>query len=97
MAFLIDTTGNPFKEVHPANGKAFTLDECYRLLKCSMIQVLNMEDGTLLVMDEEGKLGKVPPRDVNERATRLAHLHTGIAHDDYIVGDVLLCNRRELR
>lgn len=97
MALLLDAANNAPREVKPKNGTHFTLDELYTVLHCSMIEVLRMDDGSLLVFDEEGKIGKVPPLDVNVRASRLAHLHTGIAHDDYIVGDALLCNRSELR
>lgn len=71
MALLIPANDNePVREVQPKNGEDFTLKELYALLDCQYIEVINLPDGRIMVVDEEGKLVDEPMR--NERATKLA-------------------------
>lgn len=55
--------------------------------------VLNGVTYVALGMNEEGKLSGLR---FNAVATKIAKLHTSIAHDDVIVGDAVLFERKEL-
>lgn len=97
MALLlrVDGTRTPVTPATPAEG--FTLDELYAHLGCSTVEVLYLPDGRMLVMDGDGKVTPVPFRKpTNHEATSLARL-AGIAPLDYVVGDVLLCDKDEVR
>jgi hypothetical protein len=52
-----------------------------------LAQVIRLNDGSMLLIDEEGKNKNYP---INNKATELAHLNEAILPSDYIVGDVLL-------
>ena len=86
MATLILTDGTE-RYVHPAGADGLTLDELYKLLGCSTVETIALRDGRTMILDEDGKATDKP---VNVRATRLAY-RAGIASDDYVVGDVLVC------
>lgn len=91
MATLYPPTGDP-QEVTPKHGDYFTLTEFYTHLRCSMIQMLPLTDGTVLVFDEEGKL---KPSEFNRHATQIALAFSRIAREDCIVGSALVCSRVE--
>lgn len=55
--------------------------------------LLNGVTYAALGMNEEGKLSGMR---FNAVATKIAKLHTSIAHDDVIVGDAVLFERQEL-
>lgn len=87
MATFIEWTGKE-TEVRPAiPERGFALEELYKLIGCELVEIVSLEDGRLMVMDEEGKL-KLPRLPVNVRATKLfqAGRPTGLA----IVGNVLI-------
>lgn len=87
MAKLIPTSG-PVREVAPAEGPTFTLQELQAIVG-GYIEALRL--GALwLFLNEEGKLHSLP---LNERATAL--MRGRIADDDWIVGDVILCTPQE--
>jgi Domain of unknown function (DUF3846) len=77
--------------VEPASGKAFSLEELQGFVD-GYIELLRLEDGRCMFLNEEGKLKHLPP---NATANRLAHQLTGIADDDYIVGNVVICSPQE--
>ena len=52
-----------------------------------LAEVVKLNDGSMLLIDEEGKLKNYP---INKTATSIAHLHESIYPHDCIVGDVLL-------
>jgi hypothetical protein len=52
-----------------------------------LAQVIRLNDGSMLLIDEEGKNKNYP---INNKATELAHINEAILPSDYIVGDVLL-------
>jgi hypothetical protein len=54
QAILILTDGTQ-KEISPANGTNFTLQECYKLIGCDMIEIIRLADGRVMIIDEEGK------------------------------------------
>jgi hypothetical protein len=58
----------------------------------AMGEVVRLNNGELLLIDEEGKLKNYP---INEKATSLAHLHEAIYPHDCIVGDALLFDENE--
>jgi hypothetical protein len=55
-------------------------------------EIITLNNGELLLIDEEGKLKNFP---VNTKATNMAHLHEAIYPHDYIVGDALLFDENE--
>lgn len=59
------------------------------------IQILPFRDGTgrLMVIHEEGKFMGFP---INQEATVIAWKLIGIARDDFIVGDILICEDGEV-
>jgi len=67
-AQLIKPTGE-ITEIQPANRTDFTLQECYELIKCDMIEIVNLIDGRIMLIDEEGKLKN--EFQINEKATEL--------------------------
>ena len=44
------------ENIQPLNGSDFTLKELYNILQCDIIQVVPLYDGTIMIIDEEGKL-----------------------------------------
>lgn len=101
MALLIKADGTK-EVVHPANGKAFTLEElqkyvggyiellyALRLGECEKLGMASKGNNTLeMYINEEGKINDLPP---NLIATIL---YTYGGHD-IVCGDVLLANRSE--
>jgi hypothetical protein len=98
MATLYKHTGEVVT-VEPANGKAFTLAECYTLLGCDMIQVLRGFKGReIMVIDEEAKCKDGWQERWNTRATILTREHKiGLQPGDMIVGHALVCKGKELK
>lgn len=82
MASLIKTDGS-VEQVLP-KGNAFTLEELYGLLSCSMVEILPM-GGIWLVVDEEGWQNRKEPN-------KLASQGAG----QLLVGDVLVCEGAEI-
>jgi hypothetical protein len=79
------------ERVRPENGKAFTLEELYRYTNGGPIEVVCPVGGPynrVCVLNEEGKLRQLP---TNEWATTFYN-----NPQDYIVGDVLICNDEEV-
>lgn len=91
MARHIKVDGSS-KTVHPKNGTDYTLEELNKYVG-GYIEMIPLNDGSgqVCVMDEEGKLKN---KYVNKVATILTYkFHKGT---DRIVGDVLICNRKEI-
>ena len=89
MAHIIKTTGEVV-EVSPKNGKDFSLEELKAIVG-GWIEVVSLHDGRLIVCDEEGKL---KGKDRNHKATDLYRLT--LLTNDFLVGDVLVCNDNEI-
>ena len=70
--------------ITPKNKKSFTLKELQSFVS-GYIQVITLEDGRLMVLDEEGKL---EGKQKNIIATNVAK--SVLFQGDYIVGDVLV-------
>lgn len=76
---------NMAEEITPEDGKSFKLPELYRMLDCSMIEVLRLEfPARWLIFDEEGNLMQKP---VNIAATVLSRLFP----HNVIVGHAIIC------
>jgi Domain of unknown function (DUF3846) len=51
-AILIDAVAKTVREVNYAN----TLDHAYRLLRCDLVDVVHLDDGDVMFVDDEGLL-----------------------------------------
>jgi hypothetical protein len=88
VATIIPARGHLF-DVQPANGRAFTLADLQKIVG-GYIEALRAPDGRLMFLNEDGKRLRLP---LNPTATYL--LRGRLRVDDYIVGDVVLCNAIE--
>lgn len=95
MAVLIKTNGSTVTDVRPSNGKAFGLEQLRQLVGCEWVEFVYLSNG-IMVIDEEGKVGPDGPKPYNAQATALALEDRAIGHDDYIVGDALVCDTTEI-
>ena len=82
-------------EIEPKNGTDFKLDELYEHLKCSLVEVINLNQDDIMVVDEEGKWSS--NNVINVNATVLAQENQAIIFWDYIVGNAIVCNRKMIR
>ena len=82
-------------EIEPKNGTDFKLDELYKHLNCSLVEVINLNQDDIMVVDEEGKLAS--NNVINVNATMLAQENQAITSWDYIAGDAIVCNRKMVR
>lgn len=90
MAIIYRANGE-CEEVQPENGKDFKLEQL-RAIVGGFIEVLSINDDEIMVLNEEGKLLEL---DYNHEATRL--YCNRYRTNDYIVGDVLICNNNEIK
>lgn len=89
MAELLKTDGTR-TTITPKNGTDFTFEECYPLLGCDTIQIVETNDGRILLIDEEGKLKM---NLLNAAATALYQY----GHLDPIIGHAIVCDSEQLR
>lgn len=90
MAQIIKTNGEVI-ETQPKNGTDFSLEELKTIVG-GWIEIVNLRDGRLLCLDEEGKLKGKERNHVATDIYRQAFLQC----KDFIVGDVLLCNEDQI-
>ena len=81
-------------EIEPKNGTDFKLDELYKHLQCSLVEVVNLNQDDIMVVDAEGKWAS---NVVNVNATVLAQENQAIVFWDYVAGDAIVCNRKMIR
>lgn len=74
----------PIREAVPKNGKDFKYDELNKIVG-GYIEIVYLPRNKIMVLNEEGKLLNLP---INEAATLRFNQER-----DYIVGDVLVCDR----
>lgn len=91
MAQLINTDGS-IKKVEPKNGTDFELEELQKFVD-GYIEIVNLNDGRILVVNDEGKFGY----EVNEKATLIAQQTNAIWFGDTINGNALLCKSEEVK
>lgn len=91
MATIIKTSGEVIN-IEPKNGKYFSLSELQTIVS-GYIEIVNLYDGRLMVVNEEGKLNNLC---INHQATGIfnAAFPNTI---DVIVGDVLICSKKQIR
>ena len=82
-------------EIEPKNGTDFKLDELYKHLQCSLVEVISLNHDDIMVVDDEGKLKS--NNVINVNATVLAQKNQAIIFWDYIAGDAIVCNRKMIR
>ena len=82
-------------EIKPKNGTDFKLDELYKHLQCSLVEVINLNQDDIMVVDDEGKL--TSNNVVNVNATMLAQENQAITSWDYIAGNAIVCNKKMVR
>lgn len=96
MATLIKVDGTK-TVITPRNKKrGFTLEEVYEAIGCDMVQCVNVNNGAEenMICDEEAKCKEGWMERVNREATRIFDKTYGPGRD-VIIGDVLLCTRKE--
>ena len=86
MAQIIKTTGE-IKYTTPKNGTDFSAEELHEIVG-GFFEIFRLSGapGKILVVDEEGRLKNKP---INELAS--------IFYGRVIVGDVLMCDRNEVK
>lgn len=89
MARLIEPGGSNL-EVKPVS-KRFTLKEMYDLVDCSIVEFVYLDDGRIMVIDEDGKINN---KTMNSEATKA--VKHNLFPGDYIVGNALLCDPNEV-
>ena len=89
MAELIKADGQRQK-VEPKNGEKFKLEELQGYVD-GYIEAIFLDDDTVMVVNEEGKLLGLP---YNQLAS-IKFLHEKGYHEP-IVGDVLVCKRNQM-
>jgi hypothetical protein len=88
MALIIKTTGEEI-ETTPENKKdGFSSREIHAVVG-GYFELVYATDGRMILLNEEGKLEGLA---MNEKATALYG-----NPNDYIVGDVLVCDDKELK
>lgn len=89
MKAKLYTTDNRELEIEPLNGETFDLHELYGILKCDLIEVVELRGSDdIMIIDEEGKFNSP---EINEKATEIARKHRAIFPSDYIVGLAIVC------
>ena len=90
MSDVLVTSSGTMREISPMNGEYYKLHEMQYYVG-GYIETVNVGNGKVLVMDEEGKLkGKLP----NKIAT-VWLLTEGI--NDWIAGDAILIDRKHIK
>jgi len=75
--------------VEPENKKEFTLKELQGFVG-GYIQIVETRDSRLIVLNEEGKLNKLPTNGI-------ATAYYKYGKKDVIVGDVIIINKDQIR
>ena len=87
MATLIKTNGVE-TNLTPQNKTDFQLTELQKIVG-GLIQIVKTKDGRTMVINEEGKINDLP---INQKASELYQYN----EFDFIAGDVLICNEKEI-
>lgn len=85
-ATLLKVTGETI-EISPVNGTCFTLKEAQNFVH-GYVQVIDICPDKIMIINEEGKFNS----ELNVEATRLALVNRAIFPNDYIAGDVIMCD-----
>jgi hypothetical protein len=91
-SYLLKTDGTKEEIVPQDAGVGFSFRELYPLIGCTTIELVRLNDGRLLLIDEEGKLKD--DAEINQQATTLAADRIG---PDVIVGNAVVCDAELIR
>ena len=86
------------EEIQPLNGTDFTFKELYPRLNTNIIKMINLGDGTIMLMDEEGNFKPSP--EGNQKATNIAITalkKSGRSILNPLVGPVVHCDSEYLQ
>ena len=86
MENYIITMEGVFNDSFPENGTDYGLEELQSIVG-GYIEIVELCDGMIMVINDEGKFTCEP----NPTATVLARMCRAIRPNDYIAGDVLVC------
>ena len=78
------------EDVEPANGRDFSLEELQGYVD-GLIDIVSLYDGRIMVVNDEGLLDGLP---ITPLATAIYQNATGV--NDYILGNVLICQDNEV-
>ena len=90
MAAIITTNGE-VKPVVPNNGTDFQIEEIQAAVG-GYVEIVTLWTGGLMCLDEEGKL---KGKDINHKATAMYRNKRNTK--DFIVGDVLICDKKQIK
>ncbi len=76
--------------VKPKNGNDFSLEEAQKVVG-GYVEVIHLSSTQLMIVNEEGKLRKLP---FNRQASLIAYM---ARKADAIVGDVLVCDIEQFK
>jgi hypothetical protein len=94
MGLLIKSDGT-VEAISPKNGSTYAFEnELYPLLGTDTIEVITLNDGSLMLLDENAKL-RFATMGANTKATDLLHKAGGMP-DDIVIGDAVIINSDEL-
>ena len=68
-------------------------EEAQRIIKAKLLQIVDLRDGNVMLVDEEGLYTDKP---TNSKATSLAHGKVNIDPTRGIVGDVAIVSKKAL-
>ena len=89
--------GGEIVDYPPPSEQYYSLDELRAAIGGGYIEVIYLDDGEVMVIDEEGKMKSMP---VNIQATVLARNNgwksNSLLPNDVIVGPVLVCSREQI-
>ena len=91
MAHIIKTDGTII-EVQPKNGTDFQLEELQAVVE-GYIQIVRLDNDKVMVVNEDGKF----QCEWNGAATTIAKAYGAIRFNDYISGNVLVCNVKQIK
>ena len=78
--------------IEPRNGRDFSLSELQAIVS-GYIEIVPLKGNNIMVVNEEGKLNDLA---INHTATRI-YIEANPYALDIIVGDVLICNRNQIK
>ena len=94
-AKLIKVDGT-ITDIKPENGTYFQLEELYKLLNISTVQMVPLrakgKPKLIALCDEEGKMKDGWADKINVNASDVMNEYWGHEHGDYFVGDVIICS-----
>ena len=92
MATIYKAHGLVIDNFEPKNGKHFSLSELQAIVS-GFIEIVYLKDDRLMIVNEEGKLNGLA---INHAATSI-FLDSFPYSFDVIVGDVLVCDSKQVR